>query len=132
MRVLFLVLLALAAPARAETPVGPDAFEGMAEGRTMYFTLDGAPFGAEQFLSGRRTLWRFAQNDCEPGRWHGAAEAICFVYDSLDGPICWRFLQTDDGFVAALIEHGTETGFRLDLDRIDSQPLPCPGPQVGS
>jgi hypothetical protein len=126
------LVAALAAPAAGETPMTPEAFEALAEGRTLHFSLDGAPFGAEQFLPGRRTLWRFADETCEPGRWRAEGAAICFEYVSEPGPICWRVLQGVPGLTAALLEGGAETGFRLQLDRIDPAPLPCPGPRVGS
>ncbi len=128
-----LVLLsALATAARAETPVSPEAFEAMTEGRTLHFRLGGVPFGAEQFLPGRRTLWRFAEDACEPGRWYGEGDAICFVYETQPGPICWRFLRDGEDFTAALIEDGAETGFHIDLDRIEASPLACLGPNLGS
>lgn len=127
-----LLLLFLAAPAAAETVVAPDAFERLAEGRTLHFTLDGQPFGAEQFFPGRRTLWRYAEEGCQRGVWRAEGERICFAYEGLDGPICWRFVDTGAGHVAALVENGAETGLRLQLDRIDAAPLPCPGPDVGS
>jgi hypothetical protein len=127
-----LIVALAAAPALAEAPVSPDDFEALAEGRTLHFALDGAPFGAEQFLPGRRTVWRFADAPCEPGRWRAEGEAICFDYATQPDPICWRLLRDGDGFAASLIENGVETGFRLELERISPDPLSCPGPDVGS
>lgn len=127
-----LAVLALAAPAAAEV-VPPAAFGVEVEGRTLHFTRDGMPFGAEQFLPGRRTLWRFADGICAPGRWWEMdGDAICFEYDALEGPICWRMRREGEAFSAHLLEGGVETGFRLDLDRIETAPLDCPGPDVGS
>jgi hypothetical protein len=120
----------------AETVVSPETFERLAEGRTLHFTLNGQPFGAEQFFPGRRTLWRYAEDGCQRGIWRAEGETICFVYETLDEPICWRFLQDGGSHVAALVESAPEpglaTGFRLQLDRIDAAPLACPGPEVGS
>lgn len=126
------LLLAFAAPAAAETVVAPGDFEALSQGRTLHFTLDGQPFGAEQFFAGRRTLWRYAGADCQRGVWRGEGDRICFAYEGGEGPICWHFLDTGAGHAAALVEGGTETGFRLKLDRIDTAPLDCPGPEVGS
>lgn len=123
---------ALALPAAAETLVTPEAFEAMSQGRTLHFTLDGAPFGSEQFLPGRRTIWRFADQGCEHGVWRAEGERICFSYRSTASPICWRFLQAEDGFTAALVEGGAETGLRLHMAGMETAPLACPGPRVGS
>ncbi len=125
----------LAAPAGAAAQsVSPRDFEAMAQGHTLYFTLDGAPFGAEQYFSGRRSLWRFADGRCEAGRWWPEADRICFRYDAdADAAAeCWRFRDRPGGFAAALVENGAETGFVLDLAGSDRTPLDCPGPDVGT
>jgi hypothetical protein len=125
--------LGLGAAARAETVVPPAEFEAMAEGRTLHFSFLGAAFGAEQFLPGRRTIWRFADASCDAGRWRPEGEAICFTYETLEGPICWRFLDLGGArYAAELLEGGRPADFRLELERIDADPVPCPGPKVGS
>lgn len=128
------VLIALAAAPTASMAdiVSPEAFQALAEGRTLHFSLDGEPFGAEQFFPERRSLWRFADGSCEPGRWEPQGPEICFVYASDPAPICWLFREHGGRFVAHLTEAGAETGFSLDLDRVAPEPLPCPGPPVGS
>ncbi|MBP7000239.1 hypothetical protein [Amaricoccus sp.] len=127
-----LLVAAAASPGLAESVVAPDAFEAMSVGRTLHFTLDGQPFGSEQFFPGRRTLWRYAEEGCQRGVWRAEGAAICFAYEGMEGAICWRFLDTGAGHAAALVEGGAETGFRLKLDHIDAAPLDCPGPEVGS
>lgn len=124
--------LATAAPALAETVVPPAAFEALATGRTLHFTLNGRPFGAEQFFPGRRSLWRYADATCEPGIWAAEGAAICFDYGTGDGPICWHFVETAQGYAARLLEDDRPAGLQLELDRISDDPLPCPGPEVGS
>ncbi len=57
---------------------------------------------------------------------------FCFVYDADPRPICWLFRSEGENFSAHLVENGAETGFSLELSAIDSAPLPCPGPEVGS
>jgi hypothetical protein len=128
---LALLAMTLAASAAAQ-PMSPQAFEAMSEGRTLHFTLDGAPFGAEQYFSGRRSLWRFVDGTCETGVWWDEGERICFRYGE-DAPAqCWHFRGAAGGLAAALVQDGRETGFVLDLSHVDRAPLPCPGPKVGS
>ena len=121
--------LLLAGPLSAQE-MTPEAFEAFSEGRTLYFTLNGAPFGAEQYFDDRRSLWRFADGPCQAGRWWEEGERICFDYGE-DGPSCWRFHERPGGFAAALVEDGAETGFVLELSHSDDAPLPCPAPDVG-
>jgi hypothetical protein len=122
-------LMLAAAPTGAEA-IGADAFGALAEGRTLRFTLNGAPFGAEQYFGGRRTLWRFEGGECLEGRWWAEGELICFSYD---GPAqCWRFLERPSGFAAELVDGGAGPGFVLELSGIDTAPLDCAGPYVGS
>ncbi len=131
---LWLGLAVLPAAAQEERLVAPDAFEALAEGRTLHFSLDGVPFGSERFYPGRRSLWRFAgDGSCAEGVWHARGEEICFVYPGPKvGPICWRFLREGEGYAARLVEGGAETGFRLVLEAMDDARLACPGPEVGS
>jgi hypothetical protein len=126
------VIVALAAAAAAQAPVSPGAFETMSEGRTLHFTLDGLPFGAEQYFSGRRSLWRFADGTCDRGTWHAEGERICFVYDADPQPQCWRFLREGDRYSAALVGGEGEGDFVLELSHADHAPLPCPGPDLGT
>ncbi len=94
-----LVLLLLLAPvAAAQEVVSPEAFERLAEGRTLHFTLDGAPFGAEQYFPGRRSLWRFEDGSCEAGAWRPEGDLVCFRYEA-EGPSaqCWRFRRAGGG-----------------------------------
>ena len=119
-----------AAGARCEEMTA-EAFEQFAEGRTLYFTHDGEPFGAEQYFPGRRSLWRFSDGTCEEGRWWGEARLICFEYGST-GPQCWHFRGGPDDFVAVSVGDGAAAGFELSFSHADQRPLDCPGPDVGS
>ena len=132
MRRLVLPLALLATAAAADGAMTPQAFEAASTGRTLHFTRAGQPFGAEQYLSGRRVLWRFADGSCQQGRWWDDGDRICFDYQNGDGPQCWRFHPRPGGFAAALVENGGETGFVLELAASDTAPLDCPGPDVGS
>ncbi len=112
--------------------VPPAAFEALAEGHTLHFTLDGAPFGAEQYFPGRRTLWRYADGLCAEGRWWGSGDSVCFAYDDVEGAQCWRFTRAGSGLAADLVEGGDGPGFELQLAQTDDARLPCPGPKVGT
>ena len=126
-----ILALLLAAPAAGE-PMTADAFQALAEGHVLHFTYQGAPFGAEQYFPGRRSLWRYADGTCAAGVWWPEAGGICFRYEMRGDTQCWRFDDRPDGFAAELVEGGAGTGFVLELNRRDDAPLPCPGPRVGS
>jgi hypothetical protein len=82
----------------------------------------------ERYLPGRRTLWRLGDGACEAGRWYPQGEAVCFTYQAVPEPSCWRILRTPEGYAAEALEGG----FTLEVERIDAAPLPCPGPHLGS
>jgi hypothetical protein len=125
-------LILTAAPATAQTKLSPEAFEALSEGRTLHFSLDGLPFGSEQFFTGRRSLWRTPDGQCEAGVWRSEGDVICFEYDGTPEPQCWLFLQEGSDLRAERVEDGAPAGPAVDLSFIDNTPLPCPGPLVGS
>lgn len=128
-----LLALAVAAPAAAAEAMSADAFEALAEGHVLHFTLQGVPFGAEQYLPGRRSLWQYADGSCAAGVWwDDGAGRICFRYEERSDAQCWRFEGRPEALSAELVEQGVPTGFVLDLVGKDQTPLPCPGPDVGS
>jgi hypothetical protein len=127
-----IVALVVAVQARAEGPVSPQAFEAMSVGRTLHFTLEGKPFGAEQYVPGRRSLWRFADGTCEAGSWRAEGERICFTYERDPEPQCWRMVEVGGRLRAALAGAGDGAGLVLDLCHADDAPLPCPGPDLGT
>ena len=127
-----ILAILLAAPAAAQETLPPEAFAKLATGHTLHFTLDGVPFGAEQYFDGQRSLWRFEDGSCESGRWWADGDRICFDYGDDLGPECWRFRQAGGDVAAALVRDGAETGFVLHLAGNDDAPLDCPGPSVGS
>lgn len=126
-----LIAANLASGARAQ-PVSPDEFEAFSAGRTLHFTLDGQRFGAEHFLPGRRTLWRFDGGPCLDGIWHSEGDRICFVYADDPAAQCWHFLRDGARLRAVLVEDGQETDFALDFSHADKAPLDCQGPDVGA
>lgn len=120
-------------PAAAQATVSPEAYEALAEGRTLHYTLKGQPFGAEQYFPGRRSLWRFAGGDCVAGHWHAEGSRICFTYEDDPFPLCWDFQRKGDRVRARLLAGPGpgEPPFVLELSHIDDAPLDCPGPGLG-
>ena len=131
LRIAVLALL-FAAPATAGEPMTAGDFEELAEGHVLRFSYEGAPFGAEQYFPGRRSLWQYADGTCAAGIWWAEAGGVCFRYDGRPDTQCWRFEHRPGGFAAELVEGGAGTGFVLELSGRDATPLPCPGPKVGS
>ena len=126
---LLLLLLSTAAAAPAETPLTAEEFEDRVTGLTLSFDRHGAPYGAEQYLPGRKVIWTFLDGVCKRGYWYEAAEKICFVYEDEPGPQCWDFLRTDQGFAARSV--GDVPMNDLIVSGESRAPLHCPGPDVG-
>lgn len=131
----FLTILAMACPGLA-APLDTSSFEKLAEGNTLRFTTrDGAPFGAEQYFPGRRSLWQYADGSCAEGVWWPERDRICFSYGPEAARECWRFESGPTGISVRLMEgsDGAPVGeLLLDLAGIDQAPLDCPGPDVGT
>ena len=121
-----LVLTLAALPAAAETPLSAEAFDDLTRGRTYYYAEDGIPYGAEEYRDNREVVWSFLDGECMRGRWYEAGEAICFVYEGLDTPQCWRFFQ-DGGLRALFLDGGSDL---KEMGRT-GEPLRCLGPDVG-
>jgi hypothetical protein len=119
-----------AAPGVAETPLDGAAFEALTSGRTLHFDRWGLPYGAEQYLPGRRVIWQFEGEDCLAGRWYPRDDAICFVYDAAPGAVCWSVLDTEAGI--RIREQDDVPGNDLTIRKATETPLPCPGPWLGS
>lgn len=127
---LALALTLLAAPAaRGETPLSAAEFDALSRGKTFYYESAGQPFGAEQYLPGRRVLWAFTGDICMKGYWYEQGEFICFVYVDEPDPQCWTFFLTDTGIGARF--QGEADGTALYSVQESPGPLPCAGPPVG-
>lgn len=130
-----LVLALCAAGPAGAAPLDPAGFEALAEGRTLRFTRDGAPFGAEQYFPGRRSLWQYPDGSCAEGRWWPEGANVCFSYGPGAERECWRFETGPSGTFARFVEGspGAPPGvLLLQLAGIDEAPLDCPGPDVGT
>lgn len=124
------LLLALAAmPATAKEIITADEFEALSTGKTLYFSFEGAPYGAEQFYKGRRSLWQYRNGECTAGAWHNDGPKLCFLYEDNFDLQCWEMYRRD-GEIFVQSESAT-AGEELKLDRIDEVPLPCIGPDLG-
>jgi hypothetical protein len=128
MRVLAALLLA-ALPASAETPMSAAEFEAYVTGRTLTYSVDGIPFGIEEYRKNRRVLWSFLDGVCEEGEWYPAGEMICFVYDSYPEHQCWTFYRRDGGLFARFENDPGAT--ELYETRQSHEPIQCLGPKVG-
>lgn len=110
--------------------MSPQEFEDYIEGKTLYFAQQGQPYGVEQYLPGRQSIWRYADGSCANGVWYARQEMICFVYEGDDSPEqCWRFLNKAGKFAARA--DGREPGADLDVIWRDSEPIACKAPDLG-
>jgi len=107
----------------------PERFAEFTQDSTVYFTRFGQPYGAEQYLSGKRVIWTFFDGTCQRGVWFGANDEICFQYDGQERPLCWYFF--DDGEEQRARVVGDDPEGDLVVAGQDQEPLICPGPDVG-
>ncbi|MXU65544.1 hypothetical protein [Oceanomicrobium pacificus] len=124
-----LTLAPLPAALCAAPLTAPD-FEAMVEGHKFDFTLNGMPFGREQYLPGRQVLWQGPGGACQYGRWYPAGDAICFEYDEIPDPFCWTVERSADRVEVTLLP--SEAGITVDMvGPTDSQMMSCPLPGLG-
>lgn len=84
--------LALAedAPPDIGPPLTAKAFEALVQGNTMDTHDTGGLYGVETFLTGRRAIWRDAEQ-CLEGTWRPEGEMICFDYMGEPFAHCWTY-----------------------------------------
>jgi hypothetical protein len=128
---LFLALLfsALASTGQAETPLTAEEFEAHVTGKTLTYQQFGGYFGIEEYLPGRKVRWSVAPNECQYGSWYPEGQNICFVYEYSPTPACWTFWLRG-GALVVLSVNGIP-GEELHEVGQSTEPLPCPGPDVG-
>ncbi len=124
-----LLFLAGATAAAAQSPMGAEAFESYTAGRTLTFSANGQPYGAEEYGADRRVRWSFLDGACREGRWYAEGSRICFVYEDMPGPKCWSFYRSGDGLRAEFA--GDPVGSVLYETDASDEPLTCLGPEVG-
>ena len=103
-----------------------EEFEAFSTGQTLDYWIDGAFWGSERHLSGRRTLDADAEGPCRQGEWFPKGDMICFVYAGETGEHCWQFFR--DG--PRVLAEPSDGGLLTEVTLAD-QPLSCPGPDVG-
>jgi hypothetical protein len=137
----FLALWPLVASGQPSV-VGPlqgGEFEAAVTGRTFAYEVEGETYGMERYLSGRRVIWAFSGAPCREGVWHEpVAGLICFVYEGEPEQHCWTFRPSaGSGLRADFLGSGAtgpdgQPGNDLPvLARPTSEPMICPGPDVG-
>ncbi len=131
MRRLLALLVLLGVPAMAETLIGPEEFQGMSEGKTLYFTQDGQSFGAEQFYRNRTSTWQHSNGTCTVGKWYADGDALCFVYDTNPIPQCWLMYRREGNIYARLRDLPSGDPSEIRLSHTDTEPVPCPAPDLG-
>ena len=71
-----LLFLFLPLTLNAEEVLTPEQFESYSSGKTLYFAEAGQPYGAEQYLPNRQSIWQlpsaYCQMDCRLGRYCSA------------------------------------------------------------
>jgi hypothetical protein len=127
---LTLAFVCLATPLWADTPLTADQFEAYVMGKTLTFGGRGQdPYGAEQYMPGRRVIWTFLDEDCSEGEWYPQGPSICFIYDFDLTAQCWQFFDEPGGLRAEFMnDPGTSVLYQA---RESTEPLACPGPKVG-
>lgn len=116
--------------AAAEPPIGAAEFEAHVTGKTVTYGQFGTIFGIEEYLTDRKVRWSVAPNECLYGIWYPSNDDICFVYEDDPAPACWTFWLRDGALVALSVD--AAPGEELHEVDAGSQPLPCPGPDIGA
>jgi hypothetical protein len=148
MRILSLILavcpvMALADPLPApDLPLHPDLgapltgaeFDAYATGKTLTYSDGGTLWGQEQYLPGHQVIWAFKDAPCQYGSWSevalpGAGPMVCFTYEDQPEDVnCWQFFQGPQGLVAQFMQGGAPLSELAQT----SEPMQCPGPEVGT
>ncbi len=130
MRAIFLFLMVIpSALAAAENPMSAAEFEAYSMGKTLTYSQFGQVYGAEQYLSDRRVLWAFKDDECREGQWYEDAGQICFIYEYDATPQCWTF-WTDERGLRARFEGDGPTSELSEVAQ-STEPLLCAGPDLG-
>jgi hypothetical protein len=127
MRATVLALL-LAAPAQSQTLMSAEEFESWSTGKTLDYAIDGVYWGSEQHFPGRRTRDSDADGTCLDGRWFAQGDAICFVYEGIEGEHCWHFRRDGSVVRAELAADPDAPPAEVTLS---ADPVSCLGPEVG-
>lgn len=128
-RILILLICAWPGVALGGEFLTAEEFDAATKGKTFYFSSDGAPYGAEEYLEGRRVRWSFLDGECIEGRWWQEGQMICFAYENDPSPHCWTFQKSGNG-LTALFENNPEARALYEVKQ-SPKPMMCLGPKVG-
>jgi hypothetical protein len=110
-------------------PMDTASFDARTQGRTITYSVDGLPYGIEQYLPGQRVRWAFSEGECKEGDWFQADQFICFDYHDESGLQCWTFHEQDGELVARF--RGDDANAPLVGLIETDEPLACQGPEIG-
>ncbi|SLN22231.1 hypothetical protein [Pseudooctadecabacter jejudonensis] len=126
--ILSIAMALFAAPATAETPLSAEAFEALVEGKTLSFSVGGAPYGSEFYGPNRQVIWSFVNGTCQYGEWFerptDQGPSICFVYEGDGQEQCWQVFE-DAGTLRAEFLNAPNTTVLYQLE--EAAPLVCGG-----
>ncbi len=128
MRAVLAAAILFAAPALAEPAMTVEEFEAYATGKTLSYAANGAIYGIETYLPGRRVIWAFVGDICEQGSYFQNGDYICFDYGPNVPLQCWTFVHGTNGLIAQFAEKG---GPALTEVQQSDKPLGCTFEGVG-
>lgn len=115
--------------ALAETPLTAAEFDRYTRGKTLFFSVDGERYGAEEYFDQRRVRWTFLDGHCKDGRWFAQGPDICFVYEDNPNTQCWQFFLEPHGLSARFMGRDDDTVIYEITD--PDEEMICLGPEVG-
>ncbi|MDQ2091990.1 hypothetical protein [Marimonas arenosa] len=129
-RAVVLLLLFWPGLAAAQDQLSAAEFEALTLGKTYYYSSNGRPYGAEEYLPDRKVRWSFLDGQCMDGYWWEDAGLICFAYeDRPDDHHCWSF-RLQAGGLAARFENDPSGRELYEVEQSD-KPMTCLGPKIG-
>ncbi|MGR3616837.1 MAG: hypothetical protein ACU0BB_12430 [Paracoccaceae bacterium] len=124
-----LVCLPIATSAYSQDSLSAEAFDRYTRGKTLFYGEGGHLYGVERYLPNRRVVWSFLDGRCQDGSWFPEGDQICFVYDDVPTPQCWRFQLGTDG-LSAQFEKADGITQLFEAGEVDEEMI-CHGPDVG-
>ena len=119
----------LALTAQAGHAIGAEEFDALTRGKTMYYAMNGQPYGIERYLPNRRVQWSFLDGECVDGVWYEQNGQICFAYEVWEDPQCWVFTRGDRGLLAEFAD-AIEDPVQYEAFETQDE-MQCLGPKVG-
>ena len=129
MLMMLLAAVLVTVQAAAQTALTAEDFDNYTRGKTLYYGFEGAPYGVERYLDGRRVIWSFLDGICKNGIWYEDNGQICFIYEDQPDPQCWTFSEGPNGLTAQF-ENDPEQTELYEAQDIGEKML-CYGPDVG-